>query len=212
MPEGFDRTDEPQLHLSTPLLAEDKQRALGQWWLPLDGQGRNTPNWDVAATCAVDGATGLLLVEAKAHDAELKKAAAGRKNDSSEERKASHETIGKAIEEAKGGLSESTSLPWAISRDTHYQVCNRFVWAWKLAELGVPVVLVYLGFLQANEMADQGVPFADHKEWKTLVEDHTAQLFPRQIWNRGWSVNGVPFIPLIRSVEQPLEPEADRSR
>ena len=26
---------------------------------------------------------------------------------------------------------------------------NRFAWAWKLADLGVPVVLVYLGFFRA---------------------------------------------------------------
>lgn len=33
---------------------------------------------------------------------------------------------------------------------------NRFAWAWKLATMEVPVVLVYLGFLNATEMGDQG--------------------------------------------------------
>ena len=42
----------------------------------------------------------------------------------------------------------------------HYSLCNRVAWAWKLAQLGVPVVWVYLGFLNATEMLDQGQPSA----------------------------------------------------
>ena len=36
---------------------------------------------------------------------------------------------------------------------------NRFAWAWKLASSSVPVVLIYLGFLRADEMRDKGKPF-----------------------------------------------------
>jgi crotonobetainyl-CoA:carnitine CoA-transferase CaiB-like acyl-CoA transferase len=41
---------------------------------------------------------------------------------------------------------------WSLSVDSHYQICNRFAWAWKIASLGVPVVLIAAIF--ATETAD----------------------------------------------------------
>ena len=81
---------------------------------------------------------------------------------------------------------------------------NRFAWSWKLTEFGIPVVLVYLGFLQATEMEDRGAPFVDGDDWHALVSMHSTPLFPGEVWNRRWMVNGVPFIPLIKSLEVPL--------
>ncbi len=65
--------------------------------------------------------------------------------------KRNHAQIGRAISEASLGLKD-TMDGWNLSRDSHYQLANRFAWAWKLASMGVPVVLVYLGFLGAAEM------------------------------------------------------------
>jgi hypothetical protein len=79
---------------------------------------------------------------------------------------------------------------------------NRFAWAWKLTQLGVPVVLIYLGFIRANEMSKPGeVPFSDATAWETATIAHNKPLFPAEVWGRPWSVNGVPLIPLIRSLE-----------
>lgn len=212
MPDGFENQGEAQLHKALELLDGDICNRLGRWWLPADRQEARTPNFDIASTCKVEGinATGLLLVEAKAHDEELNQEAAGRSysDEASDDRKASHKTIGAAIEAARKGLGDATSLSWRIARDSHYQMSNRFAWSWKLAECGIPVVLVYLGFLNADEMADRGTPFANHKDWETLVTTHSAGLFPKEVWNRRWPVNGVPFIPLIKSVEQPLVRDA----
>jgi hypothetical protein len=160
----------------------------------------------------IDGTPGLLLVEAKAHEAELVKEAAGRRlaADDSLGRKASHVTIGAAIDSARIGLEAVTRLKWQISRDSHYQMSNRFAWSWKVAVLGIPVVLVYLGFLNANDMSKPGeVPFANASAWKTIVSSHNAPLFSAEVWDRRWTVNGLPFIPLIRSLELPLDEEAD---
>ena len=44
---------------------------LKAWWLK-HSKGANTPNWDLALACEIEGEPGLVLVEAKAHDAELK--------------------------------------------------------------------------------------------------------------------------------------------
>lgn len=48
-----------------------------------------------------------------------------------------------------------------ISRDSHYQLSNRVAFAWKLATLGLPTVLVYLGFWGDDGIADVGEPFWD---------------------------------------------------
>lgn len=207
MPDGFEAREEAQLHQAPRLLDPGVGRQLADWWLPFGRHEARTPNFDVASTCTIDGKSGLLLIEAKAHDQELEKEAGGRRlpNDASEDRKASHVTIERAIAAARAGLEDATSMSWQISRDSHYQMSNRFAWSWKVAELGFPVVLIYLGFLNASEMADRGEPFPDHAAWETLVRKHSAPLFPEAVWNHRWSVNGVAFVPLIKSLEMPLD-------
>ena len=207
MPQGFDEPEEAQLNRAPRLLDPGIGAQLGNWWLAPASQGARTPNFDIASTCTIDDRPGLLLVEAKAHDEELKKETAGRllRSGSSDDRMVSHETIGAAIGSARDGLTNSTMLKWRITRDSHYQMSNRFAWSWKLVALGIPVVLVYLGFLKADEMIDRGQPFASYEDWEQLVKAHSRPLFPPKVWGRNWIVNGQPFIPLIRSIEQPLD-------
>ncbi len=206
MPGGFDDVEEAQLDKAADLLEPGIRAKLAAWWLSPMSRGAMTPNFDIASTCMIDGLPGLLLVEAKAHDEELNSEAAGRllTADASDDRRASHETIDAAIRSACSSMSEATSLPWRLSRDSHYQMSNRFAWAWKLTAFGVPVVLIYLGFLKAYEMADRGQPFVEPSDWERLAVSHSMSLFPCDVWNRRWTIGGVPFIPLIRSVEQPL--------
>jgi hypothetical protein len=210
MPQGFAEREEAQLHKAPRLLSRSLNARLGEWWLPVGRQDAMSPNWDIASTCTIDGASGLLLIEAKAHEKELIKSAVGRQltEDDSTERKESHVTIGAAIELARTGLEAATQLKWQISRDSHYQMSNRFAWSWKLTDLGIPVVLVYLGFLKANDMSKPGeVPFTDAGAWEAVVRSCSEPLFPGEVWNRRWWVNGVPLVPLIRSLELPLEEE-----
>ena len=56
--------------------------------------------------------------------------------------------------------------------DHHYQLSNRFAWLWKLASLGIPVVLLYLGFLNAQDMTDDGPLFRSEEEWTRAMKDH----------------------------------------
>ena len=207
MPEGFAVVEEAELQHAPRLLDPDIGRRLAAWWLPADRLDARTPNFDIASTCTIEGKPGLLLVEAKAHDNELKNEAAGRilGPAPTDERTASHDTIRLALEQARLGLTAATLLEWAISRDSHYQMSNRFGWSWKLATLGVPVVLVYLGFLRAEEMTDRGKPFESDDAWDALVKEQSTALFPAAVWNRRWSVSGVPFIPLIKSLKVELD-------
>jgi hypothetical protein len=78
---------------------------------------------------------------------------------------------------------------------------NRFAWACKLTELGMPVILVYLGFLSATEMQDLGEPLPSAVEWEALVRAHGKDLVPEPVWNQTIQVNGQQLVPLIRSTE-----------
>lgn len=206
MPAGFADVKEAELDKAPRLLSIAIRAKLSAWWLPPNRQTARTPNFDIASTCLVGGVPGLLLVEAKAHAQELLKEESGRVlgTNATDERRASHVTIGNAITEAASGLALATGSPCSLSRDSHYQMANRFAWAWKLTELGVPVVLVYLGFLNADEMQDRGAVFASHGDWQQLVQAHSAPLFNVDPWEKVWSCNGRSMVPLIRSKVQPL--------
>jgi len=209
MPEGFDNVNEAELDRAPALLDPEIGRQLKDWWLA-GGKGKlTTPNFDIASTCTVtaDGESkhGLLLVEAKAHEKELKVSAEGKKLNvvkASDDSRKNHERIGEAIREANDGLHKDTSLKWNISRDQSYQMSNRFAWSWKLTELGIPVILVYLGFLNADEMSK---PFFSPAAWERQVKSHSRPLCPEEVWDTAWTINGQPFVPLIRSAERPYD-------
>jgi hypothetical protein len=206
MPVGFEDIEEAQLHNAPRLLGAAICARLRDWWLAPASVHAMTPNFDIASTCMIEARPGILLIEAKAHDDELLKEAAGRrlKPDDTTDRIASHGKIGEAIAGACRGLCAATGLPWQISRDVCYQMSNRFAWSWKLTECGFPVVLVYLGYLRANEMDNRGNPLANEAEWEQLVLAQSAPLFPPEVWGRRWEVHGMPFVPLIRAVEVSL--------
>jgi hypothetical protein len=48
-------------------------------------------------------------------------------------------------------------------------------------------------------------PLADDGEWQRLVKSHSGPVVPKEVWNRKWIVHGQPFIPLIKTLYQPLD-------
>lgn len=65
--------------------------------------------------------------------------------------------IRKTVEEAPIALG--ASLPGIrIGCDQHYQLSNRIAFGWKLATLGIPTAIVYLGFL-----GDAGLSFGNRR-------------------------------------------------
>lgn len=195
MPRGLAAPAEAKLGEAPRLLSAEHRELLTAWWLAVRPHA-NTPNWDVAAMATIAGREGLVLVEAKAHSRELKKQGQSTGNQKNRER------IRAAIGEADRALN-GLSGGWALSCDSHYQLANRFAWSWKLASLGIPVVLVYLGFLNAEEMRD-GKPFASAAEWDDAVRSHGRGIVPEDAWERPIDINGTPLLPLIRSLELPL--------
>ncbi len=197
IPEGFNRTKEAQLHQVPNLLSQEDCNRLRDWWLAVQNNNPKTPNWDIISTCTVGDAKGVLLVEAKAHNKELK---------AKDKSKASSDNflqIGNCMEQANNSLADYTKPGWALSHMHHYQMSNRFAWSWKLMELGYSVILVYLGFLNAEEMREregrEKRPLTSHAEWECLVKSHSETLFPKEVWDRQWSVYGHLFVPRILS-------------
>ena len=196
MPDGFLRPDEAKLGETLGFLSPAMREQLTEWWLKVRRRA-NTPNWDIVSTCTIEGKQGLVLVEAKAHDRELR---ADGKKKTAKTNEDNHERIGSAIQAANDGLN--VILPgWALSRDSHYQLSNRFAWAWKLAEMDIPVVLVYLGFLNATEMEDRGEPFPNHQEWRNYMMDEVIGIVPPEAWERPLLVGRAHLVTLLRSAD-----------
>ena len=210
MPRGFESTAEAELHKPNTFIADENSDKLKNWWL--EGRRGKAPTWDLVSQCSVGNGTsarqGVLLVEAKAHRTELEQEQDGKRFESqaSNNSHRNHDRIGSAIDEANVGLRMLTGDPgWALSRDKCYQLANRLAWAWKLMELGVPVVLVYLGFLNATEMSDKGEPFHDHADWEACVKGHARPHVPEGVWDREWqATNGASLVMRIRSISQSL--------
>ena len=209
MPSGKSAPTEIELDKADGLLLPEIQRELGQWWLAVGIGKTRTPVWDIASTCNIKGKQGLILVEAKAHENELSTQGKKLDNNASENSQKNHEQIGGAIIEANRELQSEVGGEWNLSRDSHYQISNRFAWSWKLASLGTPVVLVYLGFLRAYEMTDRGDPFHYLSEWESSLKAHVQGKVNSTAWGKCLYIGEarIPFIPLIRAYNQHFDPK-----
>jgi hypothetical protein len=172
---------------------------LEDWWL-CHKAGANTPNWDIAAECKIAGVSGLVLVEAKANWPELGVAGKLLSPEASSRSRANHERIGRAIDDACLAW-RGVDPTFSITRDSHYQLANRLAFTWKLAELGIPVVLVYLGFTGDEGIVDAGAPFTDDADWQRAFGGYTDGVLPPELLDRRIEFGGVPVWVLSRSRE-----------
>ena len=93
-----------------------------------------------------------------------------------------------------------------LAVDHRARVTNRFAWSWKLATLGVPVVLVYLGFLDTQEMTDKEGPFGSDDDWREALLAYCRETVDTACWERTLDARGTPLLRLMRSDSQPFEP------
>lgn len=170
---------------------------LTDWWLA-HPEKANTPNWDIALSCEIEGRPGLILVEAKANCPELSPKGKVTDGAPSERSARNHDHIGHAISEARTALA--VHFPEiAISRDTHYQLSNRIAFAWQLARMGVPTVIVYLGFSGDDGIADVGEPFRDDEHWQDAFRRYRSSVSPDEMWEAPIEVGSSRFWLLSRS-------------
>ena len=201
---SWDTTPADEAQLGNPkkpngLLTPETHETLTKWWLAVRQGKMTTPTWDIASTCTIMGKPGLLLVEAKARAKEMKE------QDKSGSTKNRYQ-IAQAIGQANTYLGNLTGQPWGLSTDSRYQLSNRFAWSWKLASLGIPVVLVYLGFLNAQDMKDDRALFGSDADWEQAVKKYGEGVVDNNCWGRWLDVDGTLFLPLIRTYKQPFMP------
>ena len=201
MPKGRDHPNESRLFNSTsPFLDPGRKESMWHWWLTHAG---NIPNWDLIVQATDPIGPALILIEAKAHAGEFdrkRKPLSGR-GDSDMRLKTieNHLQIGRAIAEASNALS-SVHKGISISRDRHYQLSNRIAMAWKLASLGIPNTLIFLGFTGDREISRKGDYFADDDHWRGAFDDYLQGCFPRELLEHDISSGPAAFRVLSRSL------------
>jgi hypothetical protein len=185
MPKGYCEPNEARIgwfYQELPNIAKD----LHDWWLVCK-RGANTPNWDLISTC--NGRKGLVIVEAKAHVKELNENDfCGAKNKDNR----------KQICQAINGVNQA--LGASLSMDTHYQLANRVAFSWKIASLGVPVVLVYLGFIGDKNMSDVGEPFENDAHWQEVMQKYMKEHIPEKFTDRWICCGKASMQMIIRSL------------
>lgn len=197
-PRGYRFPDEARLEGWGPRHwgSTDTWKELERWWLAAP-RGANTPNWDLALVAEIEGQKGLVLVEAKANVPELGDAGKGDPGDSDGSR-ANHQRIGEAIESARIALL-AVAPDLMIGRDNHYQLANRLAFTWKIASLGIPVVLLYLGFTGDDGIRDAGEPLSDSEHWLKVMNGHLEQVGGKELTERRHQLGAAPFWVLVRS-------------
>ncbi|BDG74047.1 hypothetical protein Rmf_39760 [Roseomonas fluvialis] len=185
-----------------PLLPAQVSRCLREWWLAVDHPTASGPNWDlVAAVDFPERRRGLVLVEAKAHVGELANEGAAKRlrSDASANSHKNHERIGRAVAEACQALRASDARI-GISRDRCYQFSNRVAFAWKLASLGIPTALIYLGFTGDAVIGRLSAQIRDAEHWRSLIKQQTDDVFPTEMWEREIAVVSTPLWLLARTL------------
>ncbi len=218
MPKSKAKPEESKLFdPNSPFLTESHKDELRRWWLVYSGTA-NIPNWDLIISAAtITGKPALILVEAKAHVTEFDdqpKKRLVRDTDVAQQRTdANHERIGQAINEA--ARAQAVRHPGiSISRDRCYQFSNRIAFAWKLASMGIPTMLIYLGFLGDTEIAKTDDYFENDVHWQKSFENHIDSLFPVNLIDQTIQCGKESFWLLIHSlpVKKPSSPLAERRR
>ena len=192
-PRGYLTPNEIRLGDVSPLLDDNIRKKLIKWWLDIDKDtSRQTPNWDFACSALINNDPGLILIEAKAHQEELTK-----KDWCKAKSEKSKLAIKLAIERANEKL-DNIQRGFALDTFSHYQISNRFAWSWKLASKGIPVVLIYLGFLETAEMKQKILK--SHQDWVKIMHDYSEHLVPEQVWGNKLQTGKKAVYPLICSM------------
>lgn len=167
-----------------------------KWWIK---NGNATPKWDLISKCTIKGEPGILLVEAKAHYGELKKDKKILKQDATPDTLQNHDHIADIINSMNGQLKNEIK-EISISIDTCYQFSNRVAHAWWLANQGIPVVLLYLGFLNVKDMEPKYTTFKKHDEWKNCFENHIKIVGAIELKDKTIDCGKSSFVTICKSI------------
>jgi hypothetical protein len=181
------------------ILTEDIQEELLSWWLAKRKGQQSLPQFNFLSTCMIDEKPGLFLIQFKKRvDNDFPE---GKNN---EDNKDNHKQIGDRISSVSEKLSDDDKFSFGLTHESYYELSNRFAWTWKLADLGIPVVLVYLGFISTKEM-DEKI-FYSHVDFvRSMITGDPAKIVDPNAWEKKFEVGDgekkTPFIALLRSLE-----------
>ena len=153
-----------------------KEFNFNTWWNPYGG---SAPTWDMISLCKLNGKDALLLVEAKAHVNEFDTNGKKEELNPSDGSIANCISIEKRIKEACDNLNNST-IGFNVSINKHYQLSNRVAFSWKLNQLNIPVVLLYLGFTGDTYFKDY---FTDVNHWEKEFKKYLQGIVPVSFLN-----------------------------
>lgn len=158
------------------------------WWIK---HGSRTPQWDLISKCTIDGVDGLLLVEAKAHKSEVT-GDKGKKYPKEGKSVENHKHINEAIHEASNSINNlNADAKVTLSISNCYQLSNRVACAWWLASHNIPVVLLYLGFLNDTDFKDK---FESDETWQKCFKKHANNIGIQSITNNPVETSQAKFI------------------
>jgi hypothetical protein len=138
-------------------------------------------------------------MEAKAHEDELDWLGKWLSPSAKVASKENHAKIASCIHEANAALNKLCDGLFNINVSSHYQLANRLTYAWKLAALGLPVVLLYLGFTgDTNIGADH---FRNDPHWQRVMGGYLQGIVSQQFPEKIHKVNSGSIQMLIRSMD-----------
>jgi hypothetical protein len=169
----------------------------GRWWAPLGGA---KPKMDLICKIIINGKPGLLFVEAKAHEGELDWNGKPLADDASEGSRQNHDNIAAQIASANEHLNRNAYPGFNLSIGNHYQLANRVTYLWKLANLGIPTLLLYLGFTGDGYFPSDQI--RDDRHWLRIMGGYLQGVIPQDFPERMLRLKSsdTPLGMLIRSL------------
>ena len=157
------------------LLARTHQEALVAWWQAVHGGQRGEfPTWDLVWTARAGGTRALVLGVATAHEGEL------RERTGAERAEAGPDGRWRALADVSEAL-EAITPGWALTRAPP-PFADQLAWAWKIASLGVPVVVACVGFLHATEVVGRDHWFLEANGWDRALRASLDGAVPAAAW------------------------------
>lgn len=176
----------------------------GAWWAP---NGGRRPQMDLICRIKIGNRDGLLFVEAKAHEGELDWGGKQLADDATEGSIANHENIQRQVTLANTALNELCGPGFNLSINSHYQFVNRLTYLWKLASVGIPVVLLYLGFTKDRYFNNDFL--RDDRHWQRLMGGYMQGIAPQGFPEKKIILpNGASIQMLVRSCDIQPSPQS----
>jgi hypothetical protein len=95
-----------------------------------------------------------------------------------------HDEIGNAVSEARGALS-NICANISISRDNHYQLSNRIAYTWKLASMGIPTIMLYIGFINDPAWISARDHFESKQQWNDAIQSYFTEVGAEDLLHKG---------------------------